>query len=65
MGKWLPPAGGGYSARSSSKNGTGKGGRTAVTGRFVKQSTVKKNPANTVKTSRTPPKSKGGATRAR
>jgi hypothetical protein len=39
MSRWLPPAGGGYS------------GRSAKSGRFVKQSTVKKNPKTTVKDS--------------
>lgn len=36
MSRWLPPAGGGYS------------GRSTVSGRFVKQSAVKKNRKSTV-----------------
>lgn len=35
-------------ARSGAKSSAGKRGRSAVTGRFVKQSTVRKNPKTTV-----------------
>jgi len=35
-----------------SKKGTGKTGRSAITGRFVKQSTVKSHPKTTVNESR-------------
>lgn len=51
MSRWLPPAGGGYS------------GRSAISGRFVKQSTVKKSPKTTIKENapRVKPKSRGSA----
>ncbi len=35
-------------ARKSSGGGSGKRGRSAISGRFVKQSTVRKNPRTTV-----------------
>lgn len=35
-------------AGKSSSGGSGKRGRSAITGRFVKQSTVKRNPKTTV-----------------
>jgi hypothetical protein len=34
--------------KSGSKSSGGKRGRSAVTGRFVKQSTVRRNPKSTV-----------------
>ncbi|MDV9170791.1 hypothetical protein R6V09_11695 [Streptomyces sp. W16] len=33
---------------TSGSSGVGKRGRSAITGRFVKQSTVRRNPATTV-----------------
>lgn len=35
-------------SRTSAKSGGGKRGRSAVSGRFVKQSTVRRNPKTTV-----------------
>ena len=35
-----------------SSSGSGKSGRSAITGRYVKQSTVKANPKSTVNESR-------------
>lgn len=38
--------------KSSAKSGSGKTGRSAITGRFVKQSTVKSHPKTTVNESK-------------
>jgi len=43
-----------------SKSSGGQRGRSAITGRFVKQSTVKKNPKTTVNESKSKSKSKKG-----
>lgn len=39
-------------AAKKSSGGSGKSGRSAISGRYVKQSTVKKNPKTTVNESR-------------
>jgi hypothetical protein len=39
-------------AAKKSSSGSGKSGRSAITGRYVKQSTVKSNPKTTVNESR-------------
>lgn len=66
MSKWLPPAGGGYSAKSSSKSMGGRyRNRSAISGRSSAKATVQERVQRSAAANRVPPKSKGGATRAK
>ena len=54
MTKWLPPGKGGYTAKTTASKSTSSS-RSAKSGRYVSKATAK----------RLPPKSSGGATRAK
>ncbi len=45
--------------KDSAGSGSGKQGRSAITGRYVRQSTVRRNPRTTVNESKSSGKSKG------
>jgi hypothetical protein len=55
MTKWLPPGKGGYTAKASASKSTSSTARSAQKGRHVTKATAR----------RLPPKSSGGATRAK
>lgn len=62
---WVAPKSGGYSASKSARSAS-KSTRSAISGRFVKQSTVKRNPATTVREGKpSPPKGRGSASEAK